>query len=176
MPTQRKNQVMNEITERLNRSKSVVVTDYRGLRVPEIADVRKRFRDQGIEYIVVKNTLTRFAAGKTGYDALVPYLEGPTAIAFSYDDEIAPTKVVQDYLRSNPRSVLKVKGGVVAGTGFDASGIERLASTPPKPVLIAKLMGGLNAPAAGLASVLQANLRQLANVLDQRRQQIDGAA
>ncbi len=69
--------------------------------------------------------------------------------------------------------MLKVKGGVVAGTGFDATGIERLASLPPKPVLIARLLGGLNSPAANLAGVLQGNLRQLANVLDQRRQQLE---
>lgn len=176
MPTERKNQQIEEIAERLSRARAVVVTDYRGLRVTEIGEVRRRFRDQGIEYLVVKNTLTRFAAERTGREALIQFLKGPTAIAFSYVDEILPAKVVQDFLRANPRTVLKVRGAVLDGRPFDAAGVQRLAQMPPKPILVAQLLGGLQAPASRLAGVLQANLRELANVLDQRRQQLEGPA
>ena len=128
-------------------------------------------REAGVEYRVVKNTMTRIAAQEIGLDELVPYLEGPTAIAFSATDPVAPAKVIADFVKEHKLKTLTVKAGIVEGKVIDADGVKALANLPPREVLLAQVLAGMQAPIAGLVNVLQGSIRKLVYVLDAIREQ-----
>lgn len=156
--------IVKGINERLGKAKSAILVDYRGLTVEEDTDLRNRLRKANIEYKVIKNTYLVFAAKDNGFDELVPFLNGPTAIAISYDDEIAPSKILYEYSKDNEK--LELKAGIVDGKIVNANDIMVLASLPPKEVLIAQVLGGMKAPMAGLVNVLNANIRGLVVALN----------
>lgn len=150
-----------------------ILTDYRGLNVGEIAQLRAKLREAGTQYKVVKNTLLARAAEDLGIKGLEPYLEGPTAVAVSAADPIAPARVIQDYIRQMRK--LEVKGAYVEGRVVSADQVKVLAEMPSKPQLRAITLGALQAPLYGLAGVLTGLPRNLVYALSQIQKQKEAA-
>jgi large subunit ribosomal protein L10 len=173
MPKRDKAGLVNELVEQLSGSSIVIATDYRGLSVAEMAELRHQLRGQGAKYRVVKNTLTNLAAGRAEKPELSAFLKGPTALALSSGDAILLAKALIDYQRSS-KTPLNIKGGLLYGRILSASEISTLASLPSRDVLIAKLMGALYNPVYGLLYVLTAELRGLIGVLQGRIKQLEG--
>lgn len=161
---QEKVEVVKELTEKIKAAKAIVLADYRGLTVEQDTELRNALRKAGVEYKVVKNTLTRFAAKENGLDGLDSFLNGPTAMAVSTSDLIAPAKVLAEYAKKYEKLELKV--GVVEGKIIDVNGIKALAELPPREVLISRVLAGFNAPITGFVNVLNGNLRGLVCALN----------
>ena len=168
MPTEAKRETVAELRDELAHSRTMIVSEYRGLTVSEIAEVRRALRQQDVRYRVVKNRLMRIAAGDGLGAALNPLLSGPTAIAFG-NDEAATARAVIEATRTY--KALRITGGVLGQRGIDADGVTRLASLPPREVLLAQLAGAIQSPTATLASLLAANIRNLGYALSQVRDQ-----
>lgn len=159
-----KKQVVEEIKERLEKTQVAVLADYRGLNVAEVTELRAKLREAGVDFKVLKNTLTRLAANEVGLEGLDPYLEGPTAIAFGIDDPVVPAKVLSDYAKTH--KALEIKAGILEKKVIDANGVKALADLPSREVLLAKVMGAMQSPLYGFAGSLQGLLRNLVYVLD----------
>lgn len=172
MPTKKKVETVRQLTELLSRSSIAVLTDYRGLSVPELDAVRARFRSAGAEYHVVKNTLVLRAAQATGNAAMEQFLVGPTAIAFGFDDPVATAKAIQDYLRTT-RTVLSVKGAVLEGRAIPPAQLAEIAALPPKIELFARVLGAIQGPAAALIGALQGAILQVLLTLQARVKQLE---
>ena len=147
-----KQPIVAEISELIKDAQSAVLVDYRGLTVEQDTKLRKEMREAGVTYKVYKNTYMNFAFKGTDFEALAPYLEGPSAIAVSKDDATAPARILGKYAKEI--QALEIKGGVVEGTAYDANGISAIASIPSREVLLSKLLGSLQSPIANLARVL----------------------
>jgi large subunit ribosomal protein L10 len=147
----------------------MIVSEYRGLKVKEIAEIRRALRKQDVTYRVVKNRLMRIAADDTVGEALSPLLIGPTAIAFG-TDESGTAKAVLDATRPYAR-VVRITGGVLGTRAIGADDVTRLAALPPREVLLAKLAGGMQAPVGQLAGLFAAPLRNLGYALQQLAEQ-----
>ena len=158
-----KEAIVAEVRDRFARAKAVILTDYRGLNVAEVTELRKRLREAGVEYKVVKNTLATLAARQAAIEGLDKYLVGPIAMAFSYEDPVVPAKLLAEFARE--RRKLELKAGVLEGKVIDEAEVKALAELPSLDVLRAGLVGLLQAPAARLAGVLQAPGGQLARLL-----------
>lgn len=165
-PRPEKAAVVAEVRDRLTRSDAALMTEYRGLDVPAMAELRRSLRAVGGEYKIYKNTLVRLAVREVGLD-VDDLLTGPTAIAFVGEspdgepgDAAAVAKALRDYSRT--RGELVLKGGVLAGRTLDADGLRALADLPPRPVLLAQVAGAFAAPLAGLAGLLGALPRNFA--------------
>ena len=151
---EQKKQAVAELVEKLKSAQAGVLVDYRGLTVEEDTDLRRKLREAGVEYKVVKNTLTRFAANEVGLSGLDNELNGPTALAISAEDPVAPAKVLSDFAKSN--ECLKIKAGFLDGAVISLDEVTKLAKTPSRETLIAQIMGSLNAPISNLVRTLQA--------------------
>lgn len=153
---EQKEAVVNEIAEKLDKATSCVVVDYRGLSVEEVTELRNKFRESGVEYKVYKNTMVRRAAKKISkmekFDD--ENLIGTNAFAISYEDAVAPSRVVKDFAKDHPN--LEFKMGYVEGEYYDVAGLEELASIPSREALIAKLLGSLKAPVSNFVYMLDA--------------------
>ena len=156
--------VVEGISARMKAAKAMVFADYRGLTVEQDTELRTALRKADVEYKVVKNTLARIAADENGLGGLDSHRNGPTAMASSHTDPVAPAKILSEYAKKFDKLNLKV--GVVEGKVIDQSGIKALAELPPREVLIAKVLGGFNAPLAGLVNVLNGNIRGLVVALN----------
>ena len=152
-----KKQVVEEIKQKIQNSKSVVFVDYKGLTVAEVSELRNKFRAAGVEYKVYKNTLVRKAMNELGVTAFDNDLNGPTATAFS-PDETAAAKIFAEAVKAMPEKIIP-KSAYVDNAYVDANGIKALASMPSKEELIAKMLGSMQAPIANFAGVLSAMLR-----------------
>lgn len=161
---QQKKEIVGELTEKIKAAKTMVLADYRGLTVEQDTELRNALRKAGIEYRVVKNTLTRFAMKENGLDGVDTFLNGPTALAMSDTDPVAPAKVMAEYSKKFEK--LEIKVGVVEGKVIDVNGVKALADLPPREVLIAKVLGGFNAPISGFVNVLNGNMRGLVVALN----------
>jgi len=170
-----KKEVVEQLADRLARCNIAITTDYRGIRVGEMTDLRRRLRQRDIEFRVVKNTLVGFAAEKADKSEFINVVEGPTAIAFGYGDIAEPAKAMVEYIRSSG-SMLRIRGALVGRRAISAAEVTTLAYMPPKEVLVAKLLGGVRAPIVGLVNVLSANIAGLAHVLDARIRQLEGGS
>lgn len=168
MPTEAKRETVAELREALAASPTLIVSEYRGLTVKEIAEIRRALRKQDVSYRVVKNRLLKIAAAESIGDALDPMLTGPTAIAFG-TDESATAKAVIDATR--PYRVVTITGGVLGTRAISADAVRSLASLPSREILLGRLAGGIQAPVATLAGLLAANLRNLGYALAQVRDQ-----
>ena len=168
-----KKTVVAEISDRFARAQGVVLVDYRGLTVEEVTQLRRLFRKENVEYKVLKNTLIGRAAKEQGIEGLDPVLEGPTAVAFGYDDPVAPARIVCDFIKKTNK--VEIKCGIVSGKVVDAAAVNDLAKLPSKEVLVAKMLGSLNSPAAGLVGVLSGPARALAVALNAIREQKEQA-
>jgi large subunit ribosomal protein L10 len=177
MPTDAKRQAVTELAEMLRGSSAIAVADYRGLKVSEMQIVRRSLRAAGVELHVAKNRLLKIAADQADRADLKPMLEGPTALATISGDEVALAKALQDAIR--PYRVVTLRGGLLGNRSIDAAGLARMASLPSREQLLGKLAGGIASPITGFASVLAANLRNLAGVLNavaDQKQQNEAAA
>jgi large subunit ribosomal protein L10 len=163
MPTDVKRAAVAEIKDKIDRAESVVFADYRGLSVADMQELRRNLRSAGIEFKVVKNTLTQLAVKDLEIEELMALLEGPTAAAFGAEDAIAPAKLLNDYARKS--GILKLKGMLFEGSFYDADGTKALAILPSKEVLIAKLLGTMNAPITAFARVINAPIAAFARAL-----------
>jgi large subunit ribosomal protein L10 len=167
-----KERVVAELTEKLRRSETLFVADYRGLTMPQIDALRGRLIEQGARLSVVKNTLTRRAAEAAGADALLALLEGPTAIAFieADGDMVAVAKALADSARET--RVLEIRGGVMQGREISGSDIEELAKLPPLDVLRGQVLGAVIAPLSSLIALVNAPLQNLYGLIEARVNQL----
>jgi large subunit ribosomal protein L10 len=158
-----------DITARLKASSTAVLADYRGMTVGQMRDLRSKLRDGGIDMVVVKNTLARRAASAAGYEPLSAELVGPIAMLFAADDVSAPARILNDYIRTNRKMV--IKAGLLEGQVIKAEAVTELADLPSREVLLSRLLGAMQAPLGNLASVLQAPMTKFARTLDALRSQ-----
>ena len=158
MPSERilaeKQQVVVELVEKLKSAAAGVLVDYCGLTVEEDTNLRNKLREAGVDYKVIKNTITRFAIKEVGFEELDDVLNGPTSLAISTDDPVAPAKIISDFAKDNDK--IEIKGGFLDGKVITLDEVKTLASTPSRDTLLAKIMGSLNAPVSSLVRVLQA--------------------
>lgn len=157
---------VSELKERLGRAQVLVLADYRGLDVAQTTKLRRKLREAGVEFRVTKNTLLRIAAREQGVEGLDPYLEGPTAIAFGFEDPAVPAKILSDYIKAEKDTPLTLKAGWLQGKVLDLAGIKALADLPAKEVLLAQLIGALEAPMVQLAQAINAPAQNLAMTLN----------
>lgn len=151
---QRKEEKVRELTEKFQKAQAAILTSYIGITVEEDTELRKKMREAGVEYRVVKNTLTTRAAKEAGYGDIEKYLVGPVAIAFGYEDPTAPARVLAGFAENHKK--IELKAGIVQGQIFDTDKVKELAKIPPKEVLIAKILGSFKAPLSNLVYVLNA--------------------
>lgn len=148
-----KKPVVEEISAGIKDAVSVVLVDYRGLTVEQDTQLRKNLREAGISYKVYKNTMMNFAFKGTDFEGLAPYLEGPSAMAYSTTDATAPARVLAEFAKKADK--LQVKAGVVEGTVYDAAGIAKVAEIPSREVLLSRLLGSMQSPVTNFARVLK---------------------
>ena len=168
-----KEAIVAEVLEKINKSASIVLADYRGLNVEEVTELRKRLREAGVEYKVIKNTLTSRAAKEAKIEGLDEYLAGPTAWAFSYGDPTVPAKVLATFAKDHKH--LDLKGGIFEGRVIGKDTVKVLADLPSREVILGQLAGVLQAPLRGLAFVLAGPLRKLAYATEAVRESKAGA-
>lgn len=147
-----KQPIVEEIANAIKGAQSVVLVDHRGLTVEKDTELRRQLRAEGITYKVYKNTLLNFAFKGTEFEALAPYLEGPSAIAISTTDATAPARIMCKFAKTADK--LEIKAGVVEGKVFDAEGIQKISAIPSKDELISKLLGSLQSPITNFARVM----------------------
>ena len=168
-----KEKLVEQIARELEQAELIIATDYRGLNVSGITNLRRRLRDEKCSYKVTKNTLTKLACRKIGLEALEQLLEGPTALAYTSTDPVAAAQVFIKF--GKEYETFSIKGGLLAGQLLQPHQVKALGEIPPREVLLARVCSGFQAPIYGLASVLQGNLRQLVYALDAVRQQKESA-
>ena len=164
-----KDAVIAEVTQLLTDTENVFVSDYRGLTVAQLTELRDKLRESGASFTVVKNTLGGIAAERAHRDAIKEMLSGPTAVTFCGDDLVGAAKALSDFAKAHPE--LEVRGGLLDASVIDAAGIKVLASLPSRDVLIAQLVGTMAAPMTGLVTVLQGTIGGFVRALDQVAQQ-----
>ncbi len=147
-----KQPVVEEISAGVKDAASVVLVDYRGLTVEQDTQLRKSLREAGVSYKVYKNTMMHLAFKGTDFEGLAPYLEGPSAIAYSTTDATAPARVLAEFAKKADK--LEIKAGVVEGTVYDAAGMAKIAEIPSREVLLSRLLGSMQSPITNLARVL----------------------
>jgi len=145
---------VEEIRVRLEKAQTVILTNYQGLTVEEDTQLRKQFREAGVEYKVFKNTLVKLALKELGVEGLDEHLEGPVSIALGYEDPTAPGRVISAFVKEH--KALEIKAGLVQGEVYDLEKITEFASIPPREVLLGKLLGSLQSPISKFAYLVKA--------------------
>jgi large subunit ribosomal protein L10 len=171
-----KREVVERLVAQIKEAKAMIVTDYRGLTVPQTAEVRRALREAGASFHVAKNTLARIAAEQAERPTLIEFLQGPTAIAFIEDDPAPAAKKLSEVARST--RILAVKGGVMNGHTLTAEQIRELGELPPRATLLSQVVGAVAGPTQGTVNVLNAPLRDIVAVLDSyiaKRQEAEAA-
>ena len=175
MPTDAKRENVADLADRIKRSTIAIATDFSGLGVNQLTELRRRLREQGVEYRVVKNRLAALAATEAGVEGFRELLEGVTGIVFGYGEPEAAAKAVDQYVKQT-RSPLRIRNGIIGSEVLTAAQVNAIAVLPSKQELLARLLAQLNAPAAGLVNVLSGPIRGLAIVLQRRAEQLAGSA
>jgi len=147
-----KQPIVAEISEAIKDAQSVVLVDYRGLTVEQDTNLRKELREAGVGYKVYKNTMMNFAFKGTDYESLAPFLEGPSAMAFSATDATAPARILAKFAKT--ADALEIKAGVVEGVVYDAKGMQSIAQIPSREELLSKLLGSIQSPITNFARVM----------------------
>lgn len=156
---------VSELQEKIAKAQGMFFTDFAGINVEHMTELRREFRKSGIEYKVVKNTLAKIALKNvSGYDKVYDKLVGPTGIAFAYDDPAAPAKIIQKFKEKNEK--FGVKACIIEKTVYDGSKLKELASMPSRAEVVASILGSLNAPISGIVGAVNAVMRDLVGVLD----------
>ena len=159
-----KKAIVDQLSDRIGKATAVVFVDYKGITVAQDTELRNKFREAGVEYSVVKNTLTRLAANKAGYSEFDEVLNGTTSMATTTDDPIAPARIVSEFAKKN-KNALKIKGGIVEGKVQSVDALNAFGELPSKNALVAQVLGTFLAP-----------ITSLAFVIDQIRAQKEGPA
>ena len=146
--------VVADIRQKFEKAQSAVLVDYRGLNVAEDTELRNQLRKAGVEYAVLKNTMINLAVKDMGIDDIKAHLEGPTAVAFGYEDAVAPAKVLSEFIKKSKK--MAIKCGVCDGAYIDEAGVQALANTPSREVLIAKIMGSMMSSVSKFVYALEA--------------------
>ena len=173
MPREKKAQIIDRLQEVFSKCSIGILTDYRGLSVPEITNLRRKLKDSGIEYKVVKNTLARFAAERAGKDELAGFFVGPVALALGYGDITVPARVLADYIGTS-KTTLRVKGGFLGDTVLSVEDVMTLSTLPSRELLLAKVVGGMQIPVMALLGCLTTPMRGFIGMLQARIQQLEG--
>ncbi len=173
MRIEEKQQIAEDLRDRLSKSAIIVLTDYKGLDVAAMNDLRRKLRAEGIEYQVVKNTLLIRAAEDNDIALIKDYFKGPSAIALSYDDPISPAKVLSQFAKENDK--LEIKVGVMNGQVLDANAIRALAKLPSREVLLGQFLSALNAVPASFVRTIAEVPRSFVGVLAAVRDQKEAA-
>lgn len=163
------------LTGKLKNAKAAVLTDYRGLTVSQLQDLRGRLRSQDVEYRIVKNTLARRAAVEVGHEEFQDLLKGPVAIAFGYGELGVPARVLGDFARQI-RLRLDIVGGLIEGRVMGPEQVRQIADLPPRDVLLARLLATLQSPVAQLVATMEAPLQQLVGLLEAYREKLEGGS
>lgn len=161
---EKKKQKVEQLVQKMKNAKSIVFADYRGLTVEQDTELRVALRNAGVDYSVVKNSLTRFALKENGIESATENVKGPISMAISNDDVVAPAKVLNEFAEKYKE--LELKFGILEGKLIDAKEVEQIAKLPSKEELVARVLSGLNSPLYGFVSVLNANLRGLVVALN----------
>ena len=148
-----KKAIVEELSDRIGKATAVVFVDYKGITVAQDTELRNKFREAGVEYSVVKNTLTRLAANKVGYSEFDEVLNGTTSMATTTDDPIAPARIVSEFAKKN-KNALKIKGGIVEGKVQTVDALNAFGELPSKNALVAQVLGTFLAPITSLAFVI----------------------
>lgn len=159
----KKEEMLKALREKLQRSEAVFITSFRGFKVSEANEIRRLIREKGGEYRVYKNTLIRIGSENTPFRAIMDYVEGPTALVFSYKDPVEIAKVLKEFTKTHPS--LQLRGVVIKGKGYDSQVIDELVKLPPREILLAQFLGTIQAPLSGLVGVLSAVIRNFLYVL-----------
>jgi large subunit ribosomal protein L10 len=162
-----------ELKKTMVSAKGVVLTDYRGIKVAQDTKLRRKMREAGVEYSVIKNNMASIAAQEAGIEGLDGYLKGPLAMVSSDKDPVVAAKLISEFIKEN--RIMEIKGGLVEGKVIDAEGVKSLANLPSREVLLARLLGSMQSPITGFVTVLQGNIRNLVYALDAVRQQKESA-
>lgn len=166
MPNKQNLAAVEELKEKLNRSQLTLVGEYRGLTVAEMAELRNAVRKTNAEVIVTKNTLTKIAANEVGITGLDEFLGGPVALTLAYADPVETAKALNNYLKT-AKKPLPVRGGMLGADRITGADLDRVASTPSREQSIARIMGGVNAPASRIVGALNGVMRNIASILAQ---------
>ncbi|QGU00767.1 LSU ribosomal protein L10p (P0) [Candidatus Syntrophocurvum alkaliphilum] len=164
-----KQKLVKEIEQKIKDSKLVVFTDFRGLNVDEVSELRNKLRVPGVEYKVLKNTMVRFALQNNGQEDIAEKIVGPNAILFSEEDPVGPAKTLFEFAKTHKN--LEVKLGILEGQMVEANKVKELADLPSREVLVAQVLGTMQAPITGFVNVLNANITGLVRALDQIKDQ-----
>lgn len=173
MSREKKAQIIDSLQQVFSRCSIGVLTDYRGLSASEMTNLRRRLRESGIEYKVVKNTLARFAAQRAGKEELLSFFEGPVAIAFGYGDITEPARALANYIETS-KATMSIKGGFLPDRLLTSEDVATLSVLPSREILLAKVLGGMQSPISALVSHLTAPMRGIIGVLQARIQQMEG--
>jgi large subunit ribosomal protein L10 len=164
MATKKKKEKVKELNQLFANSQVLIFTDYRGLKVSDITNLRRQLRDKGVEFHVTKNTLAELAANRSGMEDMIPMLDGPTAIAFVGDDIAGASKVLTDYVRTS--KILQIRGGLMGNKTITAGQVSDLTKILSKEQYISQLMGAMRGPIQSFVNVLNAPLQGFVNVLN----------
>ena len=173
MSREEKTQIIDSLQRLFSQCSIGILTDYRGQSANEMTELRRRLRELGIEYKVVKNTLVRFAAQRVGREELFSFFEGPVAIAFGYGDITEPAKALASYIEDSKAS-MSIKGGFLSDRLLTTEEITTLSTLPSKEVLLARVVGGVQSPISALASQLASPITGIIAALQARIQQLEG--
>ncbi len=164
-----KQESVKDVADKMQRAQCMIMLDYRGLTVEEVTNLRTQFRNAGVEYKVIKNNILKRAADSLEYTGLDDFFKGPTAVAFGYEDAVAPAKILSKFVKDTKKT--EIKAGMLDGKVIDAAGIENLAKLPSKEELIAKMLGSMNAPITNFVGTLAAVPGSFVRVLNAIREQ-----
>ena len=173
MPTEKKEKIIKGLRDVFSRCSVGILTDYRGLTTAELSNLRRRLREAGIEYHVVKNSLAQLAAKEVGLDEAAGSFVGPVAVALGYGEIPEAAKVLTDYIRTT-KSILNIKGGFLTDRVLTPRDVESLARLPSREVLIGRVLAGMQSPIYGLVNVLAGPVRGIMGVLQARIRQLEG--
>ena len=154
--TEQKQAIVAQMKDTLSEAKGAVLVGYSGLTVAQATDLRRRFLAEGVEYKVIKNTLTRIAANELGLEGFTEHLEGPTALASSKEDAVAHARIIEKFIKETEKEVVTVKAGIVEGEVMDAAGIKVIANLPNREGMLSMLLSVLQAPVRNVAYAVKA--------------------
>lgn len=169
---EKKKQVVDSLKEKIDSANVLLISDYRGVSVKQITELRKKLYSEDSEYKIIKNTLLRRALEASGFEQLTKHLEGPIGLLLGYKDPVGPLKALVDFIDEVEKG--EIKAGVIEKTVIDKKGVGELAKLPPKEVLLARVVGGFQAPIYGLVNVLQGTIRKLVYALNAIREKKGG--
>jgi len=174
MPTARKEKILSQLEDLIERSTITISTNYRGMSVTDMMNLRRRMREAGVEVHVIKNTLLRMAAERRGRSDLSQIVDGPTALIFGFSEPNQPAGAITEYVRTS-RTSLTVGGAYFDGQVLPASGVAELAVLPSRPQLVSLFMGAMQSPLAVFSGLIEATLREFAGLVEARSGQLEAA-